>query len=341
MEYKEKAPSSGGADSNLLVLTTEQKVYSFDLLETFRVAIGRHDTNDLKFDTRNVSNYHAEILNEADGLVLRDLGSTNGTYVNEEKVHRHRLRQGDRIRVGNYEISVRLGASNGTPSAAPSLASVGSKGRFRGMDPREGELDDGSLPKRSLKELLRAVVAADQDCVVVLSNRGLEIRAYVESGRIVHAQVGEVKAEKALFRAFSFRMGEFAIEAFPQNEQVPRTITLPVETLVEEGQQQAAEIAELFMKLPPLDLTLRLCDDSKVMIRDLSPAEFDVFQGLIRWGTLARTLEGSTLTDLRVMSATHSLMRKKVFDVEGGHGALLEETNIITNPEVLKGIPGV
>jgi hypothetical protein len=66
---------------NVLLLATEKKVYGFDLLETFRVAIGRHDSNDLRFNSRNVSNYHAEILIELDGLVLHDLGSTNGTYV--------------------------------------------------------------------------------------------------------------------------------------------------------------------------------------------------------------------------------------------------------------------
>jgi pSer/pThr/pTyr-binding forkhead associated (FHA) protein len=73
---------------NVLLLSTEKKVFGFDLLETFRVAIGRHDSNDLRFNSRNVSNYHAEILIEPDGLVLHDLGSTNGTYVNEERVRR-------------------------------------------------------------------------------------------------------------------------------------------------------------------------------------------------------------------------------------------------------------
>jgi pSer/pThr/pTyr-binding forkhead associated (FHA) protein len=70
---------------NHLLLATEKKVFGFDLLETFRVAIGRHDSNHLCFNSSNLSKYHAEILNEAEGLVLRDLGSTNGTYVNEER----------------------------------------------------------------------------------------------------------------------------------------------------------------------------------------------------------------------------------------------------------------
>ena len=44
------------ADANMLILATEKQVFGFDLLETFRVAIGRHDSNDLSFDSRNVSN---------------------------------------------------------------------------------------------------------------------------------------------------------------------------------------------------------------------------------------------------------------------------------------------
>ena len=56
------------ADANMLILATEKQVFGFDLLETFRVAIGRHDSNDLSFDSRSVSNYHAEILCEADAV---------------------------------------------------------------------------------------------------------------------------------------------------------------------------------------------------------------------------------------------------------------------------------
>ena len=92
----------------VLQLGTERQVHSFDLQETFRVAIGRHHTNDIQLRSNRVSNYHVKILNEADELLIRDMGSANGTYVNDESVRRQRLHTGDRIRIGSFQLSVTL-----------------------------------------------------------------------------------------------------------------------------------------------------------------------------------------------------------------------------------------
>ena len=45
---------------SLLVLVTEGDVHAFDMSHTFRVGIGRHESNELQLDSRTVSNYHAE-----------------------------------------------------------------------------------------------------------------------------------------------------------------------------------------------------------------------------------------------------------------------------------------
>ena len=60
-----------------------------------------------------------------------------------------------------------------------------------------------------------------------------------------------------------------------------------------------------------------------------TPAEIEVFLGLIRSGTLAATVEALPMTDLRVMSLVHALLVKRVFETEES-SSLLEQTNIIT-----------
>ena len=92
----------------ILLLAGQKETLAFDLLETFRIALGRHHSNDITLKTRKVSNYHAEILSEIEGLLLRDLGSTNGTYVNDEAVRQRYLKCGDRICIGNYVVTVHL-----------------------------------------------------------------------------------------------------------------------------------------------------------------------------------------------------------------------------------------
>lgn len=320
VEHKNSESAARGA-KNVLLLATEKKVFGFDLMEVFRVAIGRHDSNDLAFNSRNVSNYHAEILNEGGDLVLHDLGSTNGSYVNEERVKRRKLRHGDRIRIGNNEITVRL-ANGETKDAELHLPDVPQRGTFH----RAG----GDSAGTTLKALLLSLCYQGQSVRIVLArNKNDKIEVYVHEGRIVFAESGKARAEKALYRAFEWHRGEFYTEPFPANDSIPRSMTVPVETLVDEGEQQANDIDDLINKLPPPDAPLRVVETCKMRICDFTPAELEVFQAVIRHGSLGEAMENCPMTDLRVMTQVHALIRKKVLALAES-ASLLEQTNIIT-----------
>ncbi|HEY6880609.1 MAG TPA: FHA domain-containing protein, partial [Polyangiales bacterium] len=64
------------------------------------VVIGRASTNDLQIDAESVSRTHATITRSARGYVLRDQGSTNGTFVNDQPIRERMLKDGDQIRIG-------------------------------------------------------------------------------------------------------------------------------------------------------------------------------------------------------------------------------------------------
>jgi serine phosphatase RsbU (regulator of sigma subunit) len=69
-------------------------------LDRFPFRIGRRETSDLQLRGSEVSREHAEIRHDAAEFVLRDLESRYGTFVNGDQVAEHRLRPGDRIRLG-------------------------------------------------------------------------------------------------------------------------------------------------------------------------------------------------------------------------------------------------
>jgi hypothetical protein len=72
------------------------------------VLIGRAATCQLPLDDTYVSSVHARVTAGHDGLGIEDLGSTNGTYVNSQRVHGSApLRGGDLIQVGNTMLEVR------------------------------------------------------------------------------------------------------------------------------------------------------------------------------------------------------------------------------------------
>jgi pSer/pThr/pTyr-binding forkhead associated (FHA) protein len=66
--------------------------------------LGRHPESDISLDDISVSRRHAEIRHDGDEYVLRDVGSLNGTYVNQRRVDSVVLQQGDEILVGRFRL---------------------------------------------------------------------------------------------------------------------------------------------------------------------------------------------------------------------------------------------
>ena len=64
------------------------------------VSIGREAGNMIQLDDHEISRRHAEIRRVGEALVVGDLKSSNGTFVNDVRVERSELDSGDRIRVG-------------------------------------------------------------------------------------------------------------------------------------------------------------------------------------------------------------------------------------------------
>ncbi len=80
-------------------------------LEEADVLIGRTATSDIQLDMDNVSRNHALVTRTALGWVLRDLGSTNGTFVNEARVDERALKDGDQIRIGRAMLKFLRGGN--------------------------------------------------------------------------------------------------------------------------------------------------------------------------------------------------------------------------------------
>jgi len=68
------------------------------------MCVGRLPENDIVIDNLSVSRKHALITSRKDGYMIRDLGSKNGTLLNEKPVNEAKLSNGDVIAIGKYEI---------------------------------------------------------------------------------------------------------------------------------------------------------------------------------------------------------------------------------------------
>jgi pSer/pThr/pTyr-binding forkhead associated (FHA) protein len=70
--------------------------------------IGRERHNDIRVEDDGVSRSHSEIIRRGDRLVLKDLGSTNGTFLNDKRVEEAVLSDGDRVIIGDTVLLFQL-----------------------------------------------------------------------------------------------------------------------------------------------------------------------------------------------------------------------------------------
>jgi len=88
----------------LLVLGDDAQPAEKITLTRDPVVIGRLSSADIVLSDSNVSRRHAELRRDDDGWAVVDLGSTNGTKVNGERVQHHLLADGDRLSFGTSEL---------------------------------------------------------------------------------------------------------------------------------------------------------------------------------------------------------------------------------------------
>jgi pSer/pThr/pTyr-binding forkhead associated (FHA) protein len=73
--------------------------------------LGRGEAAEIRLEDPYASARHAQLLLQAGMVVLEDLGSTNGTYLNEELLHGPSpLHNGDRVRIGDSEFTYEEGS---------------------------------------------------------------------------------------------------------------------------------------------------------------------------------------------------------------------------------------
>ncbi len=96
---------------SLIVIRGNDQGSEFEL-DLDRVSVGRDPSNTIQLHDTEVSRRHAEIRAEEGRYLLVDLNSSNGTFVNNDRILRRPLEDSDEIRIGSSVLLFRAGASN-------------------------------------------------------------------------------------------------------------------------------------------------------------------------------------------------------------------------------------
>jgi pSer/pThr/pTyr-binding forkhead associated (FHA) protein len=89
--------------AKLVLSFNGETVNEYDLDKEI-ITIGRKPDNDIHIDNLAVSGNHAKVLTILNDSFIEDLNSTNGTYINGEKIAKHALKNGESIVIGKHEL---------------------------------------------------------------------------------------------------------------------------------------------------------------------------------------------------------------------------------------------
>ena len=87
-----------------MIVSIDEVVIKEVQLTKDKTTLGRRPYNDIVIDNLAVSGEHAAMLMVGSDVVIEDLNSTNGTYVNGRAVKKQQLQNGDGIEIGKYKI---------------------------------------------------------------------------------------------------------------------------------------------------------------------------------------------------------------------------------------------
>ncbi len=107
--------------AKLVILNQGMTGRTFDL-NVERTTVGRVEENTFQIADPSVSSRHAEIFLQGTELLIRDLNSTNGTFINGEKISEAVLKSGQVLRFGQVELKLDDGQPTAVPAQAPATA---------------------------------------------------------------------------------------------------------------------------------------------------------------------------------------------------------------------------
>ncbi len=253
--------------------------------------VGRQPGADLLISEDLVSRRHARITYDGREVVVEDLGSTNGTFVNGQRIERASVREGDRVLVGEtiFTLVVRRASTAASATQLRSILDLGDAERTA-TSAIQGRLDE--VP---LMDLLQLVATARKTGVLVVRSGAEKAELTLERGVVVACTLDGhpgLAPEKALFRPFAWATGQFELQPRdPGGEAAP--LMPSTDALLMEAARQLDEMRRLRATLPA-----RLAVTDEVPEVALEPHDRALYAIVERLGDLDAVLDATPLPDV-------------------------------------------
>lgn len=278
------------------------------------IIAGRSGELDMVLNEEMVSRRHARILPDQNRLLIQDLGSTNGTFVNGQKVSEAYLREGDTILIGTSILKLVAYQDRGQSDAEikRELQAVAARRPAQAQAALSGSIEE--IP---LVDLLQMFSTSKKSGVLTIRGPGIG-KIYLRDGQIYFASIDdnlEAGPLKSMYRLLTWKRGAFDLGP-PNRQEFPEEIEGSTEGILMEGLRQMDELRRIEKDVPPIIATLRLVVPLSPPLSALSPEYLDLLQVVINEGQVINVLNKSRLTDLETFQAIIYLLQHHYLSVE-------------------------
>src|SRR5580698_1188097 len=301
------APRAGGRSYVLRFISGKYQGGEFPIAAEKQILIGRSSDLDMVLVEDMVSRKHARIAMQADQIWIEDLGSTNGTFVNGEKIKRARLKEGDRVLIGTSILKLIAGdAPREGMDVKRELENVAQARRTSQQRTMSGAIDEVPLP-----DLLQLFGTSKKSGVLVIRTEDDVGRIFLKKGNIAFAIINDlddVQPLKSLYRMLTWQKGLFDLDP-PEERECPNEMNATVQEVLMDGMRQLDEFNRIREELP--DLAARVSINAPLIppLRDLKPEELDVLQLAHNYGVFETVLNKSLATDLETAEIVLKLIK--------------------------------
>jgi hypothetical protein len=199
------------------------------------VSIGRSRGCDLRLPGGDASRRHAEIAGGPDGFTITDLGSTNGTFVNDQRIQTHALQPGDRIEIGNNLITF-CQVGGGLENIG--LERDGDR-TIQVERPIAGQVFEGQLAEIPPFALLQILELGSKSGLLSVEADQANGRLWLANGVPVHAETKLHSGFDAALEIVNFTGGRFTFQ--PHEGPAEHTIQASVTELILEASRMLDE----------------------------------------------------------------------------------------------------
>lgn len=272
------------------------------------VLVGRSAAADLVLPEGTVSRLHARFALSSSELAIEDLGSTNGTFVNGQRISQRALLEGDRVLIGTSILKV---VGRGTSDTASIAAIATSPNANRDTTEIGTRYDrDGGLEETSVLELLEIYGAQDREVVIELESPNGSGSMTLARGRLQACQFDGLPADasfaKRAFRIMSLSAGLYRVRAYSQPP--PPLSDVSVAALLVEARHQLDEYTLLMARLPHPESAVVIPRPLVRKLSQLDELELDLLQLVHNCRRLQAVMDQWYETDLQTARRLLSLL---------------------------------